>query len=161
MKKKSRRNGERGTQLVEMAVCLPILFFLGFLVIEGALFIRAHIVLNNAAREGAKAATLPESACNTTNVNYTSSGCQTFVQNAVVAYVQAEESGHSLINTSLLSGVSVAESTVPYSELVNGSPVTVLMDVSTVTVSYPYSFFWFFPGTTVQLKANATFRNFF
>ena len=165
--KKSNRNGERGTQLIEMAVCLPLLVLLAFLVIEGALFVRTHIVLNNAAREGAKAASLREGSCNNTSSSLT---CQQFVSNAVVAYIQAEECGsnpwpcHStpLIDTSKVS-VTSTPSTVSYSEQLNGGPVTVQMGVTTVAVSYPYKFLWLpgWSGTTVSLQTNATFRNFY
>ncbi len=46
--------GERGTQVAELAMVLPLLLFLGLAVTEGAAFVRAHQMLNNAAREGAK-----------------------------------------------------------------------------------------------------------
>ena len=46
----------RGTQVVELAVVLPLLLFLSLAVSEGAYMIRVHQVLNNAAREGARLA---------------------------------------------------------------------------------------------------------
>jgi Flp pilus assembly protein TadG len=48
------RSRERGTQIAEFAVALPLLLFLVLLVTEGAGVIRAHQVLNNIAREGAR-----------------------------------------------------------------------------------------------------------
>lgn len=45
---------QRGTQLVEFAVVVPLLALLALLVTEGAGMVRAHQVLNNAAREGAR-----------------------------------------------------------------------------------------------------------
>ncbi|MFB3916598.1 MAG: TadE/TadG family type IV pilus assembly protein [Terriglobales bacterium] len=48
------RSKERGTQVAEFAVALPLLLFLVLLVTEGAGVIRAHQVLNNIAREGAR-----------------------------------------------------------------------------------------------------------
>lgn len=46
----------RGTQVVELAIVLPLLIFLSLAVAEGAYMIRVHQVLNNAAREGARLA---------------------------------------------------------------------------------------------------------
>lgn len=48
----------KGTQVVELALVLPLLLFLSLAVSEGAYMIRAHQVLNNAAREGARLAIL-------------------------------------------------------------------------------------------------------
>src|ERR1051326_6231029 len=45
-----------GTQVVELALVLPLLIFLSLAVAEGAYMIRVHQVLNNAAREGARLA---------------------------------------------------------------------------------------------------------
>lgn len=49
-----RRKRECGTQVAEFAVALPLLLFLVLLVTEGAGLVRAHQVLNNIAREGAR-----------------------------------------------------------------------------------------------------------
>ena len=51
---------DRGTQIAEMALVLPLLLFLGLAVSEGAGMMRVHQVLNNAAREAARASTLQE-----------------------------------------------------------------------------------------------------
>ncbi len=45
-----RRRAERGTQIAELAVVLPLLAFLAFIVSEGAGVVRTHQVINNAAR---------------------------------------------------------------------------------------------------------------
>lgn len=57
-----RKRRQRGTQLVEFAVGLPLLLFICFASIEGASFVRAHQVINNAAREGARIASNYEAA---------------------------------------------------------------------------------------------------
>ncbi len=54
------RRGERGTQIAEFALVLPLLVFLVLVVTEGAAFVRVHQIVNNAAREGARIASLPE-----------------------------------------------------------------------------------------------------
>jgi Flp pilus assembly protein TadG len=45
---------ERGSQVLELALVLPLLVFLVMLVIEGSSMLRVHQLLNNAAREGAR-----------------------------------------------------------------------------------------------------------
>jgi len=51
---------QRGSQIVELAVVLPLLVFLTLVIIEGAGLLRAHQVIVNAARETASAAILKE-----------------------------------------------------------------------------------------------------
>src|SRR6266545_5874812 len=53
-----QRRRQRGTQLVEFAVVLPLLVLLTMMIIEAGFFIRAHQVINNAAREAAHVASL-------------------------------------------------------------------------------------------------------
>jgi len=50
----TRRNSERGTQILELALVLPLLVLLSLGIIESSTFIRIHQVINNAAREGAR-----------------------------------------------------------------------------------------------------------
>ena len=87
MKRSSLRERERGTQIVEMAVALPLLLFLVLVVSEGAGMIRAHQVLNNAAREGARLSIMlenkdPDPTDNDTTVTDA-------IKDQVVAYAQA------------------------------------------------------------------------
>src|SRR4051794_1256539 len=49
-----RHTSQRGSQLVELALVMPILLVLGMIVSEGAGMVRTHQVLNNAARTGAR-----------------------------------------------------------------------------------------------------------
>jgi Flp pilus assembly protein TadG len=71
-----RLAGERGSELIEMAIVTPLLLVLVAGVVDfGVLFQRFEVV-TNAAREGARIATIP---------GYT----QTDVQNRVVAYLNA------------------------------------------------------------------------
>lgn len=51
-----RREREKGTQLAELAVALPLLMFLAMAAIEGGSMLRVHQLLNNAAREGTRMA---------------------------------------------------------------------------------------------------------
>jgi len=50
----SGRCREKGTALVELAMLLPLLLLLSLVVMEGGAMIRTHVVINNAAREGAR-----------------------------------------------------------------------------------------------------------
>jgi Flp pilus assembly protein TadG len=61
--KQTRRRGpgERGQSIVEMAFALPILVLLLVVVVDAARAFDAYIVLTNAAREGARFATIEPS----------------------------------------------------------------------------------------------------
>src|ERR1051326_5973892 len=73
---------QRGSQIVEMAIVLPLLAFLALMVTEGADFIRVHSVLNNAAREGARLSSLQENKGQTAGITA-----------AVQQYITDESSG--------------------------------------------------------------------
>src|SRR5713226_851630 len=60
MKTTSQRRHECGTQIVELAIVMPLLIFMALVVSEGAAFVRVHQVLNNAARESARLAVFRE-----------------------------------------------------------------------------------------------------
>lgn len=55
----SKKSRQRGTQVLEFALVLPLLVLLSMCIIEGGWFIRIHQVINNAAREGARVASAP------------------------------------------------------------------------------------------------------
>lgn len=60
--KSPSRQHQGGTQILEFALVLPLLVLLTMAIIEGGWFIRIHQVISNAAREGARVATAPNSA---------------------------------------------------------------------------------------------------
>jgi Flp pilus assembly protein TadG len=66
-----RRVSDRGAAAVEMAFMLPLLLFVVFGIIDYGRMLNAQITLTEAAREGARAAALGQSA--TTRVNNASS----------------------------------------------------------------------------------------
>ena len=106
---RSHRPRERGIVTVEMALCLPIVIFLTFALIEyGWLFVKAHQI-TNAARQGARVAATPD---------VTAGEAQAAVD-AVMTDGGMSGSGYS---TSINPGV-------------NGEPGSSL----TVTVSVPYA----------------------
>lgn len=57
---KPRGNRQRGTQVAELAIVLPLMLLMALIITEGSGFIRLHEVINNAAREGARLSSLPE-----------------------------------------------------------------------------------------------------
>ena len=52
------RFGERGTQLIEFAIVLPLIVLLALIVAEGANMFRVYELVANAAREGARLSSL-------------------------------------------------------------------------------------------------------
>jgi len=144
---KGPRN-QHGTQLVEMAIVLPLLAFLALLVIEGADFVRVHNVLNNAAREGARLSAQPEN-----------NGQVPGIVSAVQKYVTDESGGR--VNGSKAS-VTVVQNLQVSTD--NGSG-PVMMKASRVTVTYSYTFLYLPNFMTsslpVTLQAQSEFRNFY
>jgi Flp pilus assembly protein TadG len=169
----SRRQGESGTQVVEFAIVVPLLAFLALLVSEGAGIVRAHQVINNAAREAAHQSAMP---ANDPGVNPNSI---TAVQTAAADYA-------CFNNVQLVGGTTSACSTATYKPNVkcgtSGSSVSVnqafvintasgveeFASQVTVTCSYPLSYLpaLSFPWlginipNSIPLKTTATFRNF-
>lgn len=134
---------QRGTQVVELAVALPLLCFLAFMVAEGSGFIRAHQIINNAAREGAHFAAMPE------NENASA---------AIQQVVQQYAANNGLDSTKLTVTVDQNQ-TITFASGYRASG-------SVVTVAYPYTLqylpqmpFSQTPGT-VTIRAAAEFRNF-
>jgi Flp pilus assembly protein TadG len=56
------RGRERGSQIVELALVLPLLVFLALVVSEGVGIVHAHQVMTNAARESARMAVLGQNS---------------------------------------------------------------------------------------------------
>jgi Flp pilus assembly protein TadG len=92
-----RRRRQRGTQVAELALIIPLLLLLIAIIIEGAGFVRVHQVLNNASREGARIASLPENAPSASAPDHTPD-----IKRAVAAY--ACNNGVALIGTGIPCG---------------------------------------------------------
>ena len=142
---KGPRN-QRGTQLVELAIVLPLLAFLALLVIEGADFVRVHSVLNNAAREGARLSSQPENKGQTSGI-----------ASAVQKYITDESNGRV---DGTKASVTVVQNLQVSTD--NGSG-PVQMGASRVTTTYSYTFLYlpnFMSNSLpVNLQAQAEFRN--
>ena len=138
------RNRQRGTALVELAVVLPLLLLLSLMVMEGGAMIRTHIVLNNAAREGARFSTLEENANKVDEI-----------KQVVVSYAG-------------MNGVTISAAEVAVNQtVVVPGPNGVFMTASEVTVQHPYTMNYVpkLPGAQVSeitvLFGRAVFRNFY
>lgn len=147
-----RRNSERGTQLLELAIVLPLLLFLAMLVSEGSDFIRVHQVINNAAREGAKLSSMPENSCKGDLIT----ACQDSIIGAVVQY--AKNNGVTIDAANVVVNQQAAW-VVPA-----GAPGFWVSQV-TVTYSYPIVYLKIAPGFTIPdsilLQGSSSFRNFY
>jgi Flp pilus assembly protein TadG len=141
---------DRGAEIAEMALLLPLLCFICFGVIEVSSFIRVHQVINNAAREGARLSSLPENQPSTQNPDPTPQ-----IKDAVTAY--AQQNG--------LTTFSSGNVVIDQNQVITPSSGT-SFPASRVTVTYPFSVLYIpgmtystMPGT-VNLTATAEFRNF-
>lgn len=91
----SRRLGsQRGAELIELALVLPILLLVFAAIIDFGLVMQRFLTLNNAAREGTRIAVLP---------GYT----QTDVQNRVTQYVREGTGVATITPTTVLATVSI------------------------------------------------------
>ena len=147
---------ERGTQVAELAMVLPLLLFLGLAVTEGAGFVRAHQMLNNAAREGAKFSTLQE---NYQDISDIQGVVDTYLKNAT---------NNNICQSATGCNVSSPLAVVTVNQCVTiTTPAGVNKWASRVEVSYAYQLRylprlpWFnFPGT-VTLRGRSEFVNFY
>ena len=151
-----QRQQERGTQVAELAMVLPLLLFLGLAVTEGAAFVRAHQMLNNAAREGAKFSTLQE---NYGDISDIQGVVDTYLKNASGNKLCVDATGCNV--TSPLAVVTVDQCAAIFTA--SGVP----MRASQVDVTYAYQLQylpklpWFNFAGTVNLRGRAEFVNFY
>jgi Flp pilus assembly protein TadG len=162
-----RKRGERGSQIAELALVLPLLAFLALVVSEGAGVVRTHQVINNAAREGARIS------------------AEQVSQDAISA-IQTAVADYACFNGVKLSGASTSACTRTTFNVTcasAGSAVTVNQKVLvptaagvgiqssqvTVTCNYPLTYLpkLSFPSlgisvsNSIPLRATATFSNFY
>ncbi len=162
---------ERGTQLVELAIALPLLCFIIFAIIDGADVVRTHILLNNAAREGARMSA--SQYCPSCSSTALVQGVQKFV----LQYTNRETSGQGIgpggkdawCSTAQLSSTHISVNpNVSYTYSDPSNPTgTSPVCATKVTIDYPYSFcyvpsfaaFFGVSNTTLNLHTEATFYN--
>jgi Flp pilus assembly protein TadG len=136
-----RWSSERGAELLELAIALPILMLIIGGVVDFAIMFQRYEVVTNAAREGARVAVLPD---------FTTAD----IQSRVTSYLAA----------SGLTDAAPAPSVAYTSEVTPGGPS---IDVVKVTVQYPHQFLLLTPLSAlvgggphadIMLKAVSTMR---
>ncbi len=153
-----RNSNERGAALVEFALSLPLLLVVIAGIVDFGFVFQRYEVITNAAREGARFASLPQFT-----------GNDTAIQNRVRDYVR---NGLSITDNAALNavlppgtGVTVTQDTIQVTGPGGG---TYPVNTSTVTVTYNHSFLLLRPvlglinkswGNTISLKAVSQMRN--
>jgi Flp pilus assembly protein TadG len=131
--------------VAELAVALPLLCLLVFLVTEAASLVRIHQILNNAAREGARISALTENRDVPANA-----------ENAAKEYVK------TYAPTWCQSG---SVSATADQNVVIGTGGTASIIASRVTVSCTYNVLWVPPffglRSSFPLTSTAVFQNFY
>lgn len=149
----SRHLAERGAALVEFALAIPLLLVVIAGIVDFGFLFQRYEVITNAAREGARMATLP---------GYDSTAVDTYVRN----YVQK---GLSLNNSAMSTVMPSGSVTVSYSDITVPGAVTGTMTIETATVNVTYQHSWLLLrpmlallskswGTTIQLSASSQMR---
>jgi Flp pilus assembly protein TadG len=113
-------NGKRGTSVVELAICLPLLLMIVFGIIEFGFLLYDKAVITNASREGARAGIVfhhPDRISDGEIINVATNYCSTHL-------------------------VSLGSSASPSVNVARAGPGggSAAGDSLTVTVTYPYTF---------------------
>jgi Flp pilus assembly protein TadG len=157
-----RRRRERGTQIAELALVLPLLAFLALVVSEGASFVRVHQVLNNAAREGARLSSLQENS-----PLYGGDINQLIARVQYYAYcngVNLQGGSFACVSppTSLVTCQNPSV-TIDQNVIAPAAPQNLTMSSVTVQCGYPLTYLpklpWFSVPKTISLTGSAQFRN--
>jgi Flp pilus assembly protein TadG len=144
MRRTERRRRERGAALGELALVMPFLLLVVMLMLEGSRLVETYQIINNAAREGARLAVLPENQGSPADI------------------------AGEIVNYAGLNGVTIpaANITIDQSLLVP-TPSGVSISASQVTVQYSFTLNYLavftllgVPGT-YTLSSTAEFRNFY
>jgi Flp pilus assembly protein TadG len=138
-----RGRTERGAELIELALILPILLLTFAAIVDFALLFQRYLVISNAAREGARIAVLP---------GYTEAD----VQSRVTQYVQQGTGDSSTSPVAQLTTVSIdppgPAPAFPAAE------VTVTLTHSYLVIGPVSALFGGGPWTSITLVARSTMR---
>lgn len=148
-----RKRHERGAALVEFALCVPLLLIVIAGIVDFGFAFQRYEVITNAAREGARMASLP--------VGYSEDEIKARVRD----YIQA---GLSLSPTALDTAVPLSNITVDYPDLTIGSGSSAIsIDTARVTVAYHHNWLLLRPllglinkswGESITLTATSRMR---
>jgi len=150
MRRTDRFRNERGTQLIELALVMPILLLLALGIIDMAALIHANQVVSNAAREGARLSIMQE------NNGATGSGANTIVER-VQTYITTE---NGIACTATPTVTIDQDGYVP-------TAAGFSIPVSAVSVVCPYTLRYLPPLTgnvipaTVNINGRVKFRRFY
>ena len=141
-KQRLRRRSERGAELIELAIVLPILLFIVAGIMDFGFLFQRYEALTNAAREGARMASMPE-----------------YTDNDVIARVQ------EYLNASGLTDPPTTFAVITPSTLTLSTGTTI--EVKQVTVFHPAEFSYLGPiasmvgggnWTSIMLRADSIMR---
>jgi Flp pilus assembly protein TadG len=140
-----RLRSERGAELIEFAVVLPMLLLVFVAIVDFGLLFQRYLTVSNAAREGARIAVLPGYA-------------QTDVQNRVTEYVRNSTGDNTLSPAAVRTLVSIDPD--------GGGPL-LPFQAAQVTVSLTHNYLFIGPVsgllgggsfTSITLAARSTMR---
>jgi Flp pilus assembly protein TadG len=137
-----RGRSERGAELIELALVLPILLLMFAGIMDFALMFQRYLVVSNAAREGARIAVLP---------GYT----ETDVQNRVTEYMRNGTGDETLSPSTELDAVEVDP---PDADPFPAAQVTVSMTHAYWLMGSVSGLFGGGSWTTITLTARSTMR---
>lgn len=170
------RRRERGTQIAEFALVLPLLAFLALLVTEGSGMVRMHQALNNIAREGARIAAQPESQPTSDRSADIVSAMKAYATNNNVIFpTLTETSANNTTFVYVWSGAATGSPTWTCSNVtitINQglnvvTPAGMNLTASQVTVACGYALQYlprlpfFSVAGVINLTGTAEFRNFY
>src|SRR5689334_25014448 len=138
-----RDRGERGAELIELALILPMLLLMFAAIVDFGLLFQRYLVVSNAAREGARIAVLP--GYNATDV-----------QNRVTQYVR-QSTGDNTLNptaTTTLVSIDPPGATPPFA----AAQVTVQLTHSYLVIGPVSALFGGGSWTTITLTVRSTMR---
>lgn len=139
-----RLRSERGAELIELALVLPILLLVFAGIVDFAFVCQRMLTLNNAAREGARIAVLP---------GYSEAD----VQNRVTQYVREGTGDKTASPTTVLTPVTI-DPPGP-TPAFPAAQVTVTMTHTYVVLGPVLGLFGGSFSSTVTLSARSTMRN--
>jgi Flp pilus assembly protein TadG len=163
----SKTRRERGSQIAELALVLPLLAFLALVVSEGAGVVRAHQVINNAAREGARLSAYPQNTISSLQTAVADYACLNGVKlNAPTSACPAGTTIH--VTCTPASSAVTVDQTVLIPVTSGAGTINVPASTVTVTCAYPLTYLpaLSFPTwginvpNSIPLKAAATFKRF-
>lgn len=149
---------------MEFAVVLPILMFFALAVSEGAACVRAHEVLNNAAREAARISSLAE------NASWNGSGQNSVAIKAACDYLRANSG--AFVNWDPTKDTACGDSAftiqvtrVTLANAPNVNGIAMSSSQAVVVYRYPLQMFpalsWVGLPNPLPLRGTAQFRNFY